>query len=162
VVDFEDDPLRARVLSMVGAVRVADTAQLHAALTPDHASAAYVRQVVMELFDGGVVGRVPRGPAWVWHLTEVGRRAVVEAGAPERRRAATGEAALRSGLAAHALTVTATAIEFGRVRVGPDHGLGGGGGSGWRTPRSMSEPARGRRPRTMLHSILTAMCHRCP
>jgi hypothetical protein len=96
VVDFEDDPLRARVLSMPGAARVADTAQSHAALTPDHASAAYVRQVVMELFDGGLVGRVPRGRAWVWHLTELGWRALVEAEAPERRRAATGEASPRT------------------------------------------------------------------
>lgn len=119
MVEFEDDPLRARVLSMLGAVRVADTAQLYAALTSDHASAAYVRRVVMELFDGGLVGRVRRGRAWVWHLTESGRRALVEAGAPERRRASTGEAALRSGLAAHSLTVTATAIEFAR------HGWGG-------------------------------------
>ncbi|MFE3199167.1 hypothetical protein [Embleya sp. NPDC059237] len=38
VFEFEDDPLRARVLSMPGAVRVADTAQLHLALTPDLAS----------------------------------------------------------------------------------------------------------------------------
>ncbi|MGW9210977.1 replication-relaxation family protein [Embleya sp. NPDC055664] len=112
--EFEDDPLRARVLSMLGAVRVADTAQLHRALTPHLTSPAYVRRVVMQLLHADLVGRVPRGRAWVWHLTETGRRALVEAGAPERRRAATGEAALRSGLAAHALTVTATAIEFAR------------------------------------------------
>jgi protein involved in plasmid replication-relaxation len=87
VVEFEDDPLRARVLSMLGAVRVADTAQLHAALTSGNASAACVRRVVMELFEGGLVGRVARGPAWVWHLTELGRRAA-RAGHSARRTSA--------------------------------------------------------------------------
>ncbi|MFI1585659.1 replication-relaxation family protein [Embleya sp. NPDC020630] len=119
-----DRGIRGRSVAGAGAVdakrgRVADTAQLRLALTPHLASPAYVRRVVMQLLDADLVGRVPRGRTWVWHLTQTGRRALVEAGAPERRRAATGEAALRSGLAAHALTVTATAIEFAR------HGWGG-------------------------------------
>jgi hypothetical protein len=86
--------------SMLGAVPVADAAQLHAALTSDLASAACVRRVVMELFDVGLVGRVRRGWAWVWHLTEVGRRARADRdGHGDRVRPA---------------------------RVGRDHGLGDG------------------------------------
>ncbi|MGW9508961.1 hypothetical protein, partial [Embleya sp. NPDC055610] len=64
----------------------------------------------------------------MWHPTEAGRRALIEAGAPERRRAATGEAALRNGLAARAHR-DGDRDRVRPARVGVDHGLGGGGGA---------------------------------
>ncbi|MET7305427.1 replication-relaxation family protein, partial [Embleya sp. NPDC005575] len=95
--------LRGRVLAALGCVRVATLAQLHALLTPDHASTAYLRRVTLAQEERGLVARVRHGRADVWHLTRAGQAAITASGAPHRPRAATGAAALRGGVAGRAL-----------------------------------------------------------
>ncbi|MGW1666951.1 hypothetical protein, partial [Streptomyces microflavus] len=58
--------LRGRVLAALGCVRVATLAQLHALLTPDHASTAYLRRVTLAQEERGLVARVRHGRADVW------------------------------------------------------------------------------------------------
>ncbi|MFJ8746170.1 replication-relaxation family protein [Embleya sp. NPDC127516] len=112
-------------MAALGCVRVATLAQLRELLTPGHASTAYVRRVTLTQEERGLVARVRHGRTDVWHLTRAGQATITASGAPHRPRAATGEAALRGGLAAHALalalavTVTVTAAACVRHRAGP-------------------------------------------
>lgn len=106
---------------MLGALRVATTAQAKALVTPEAASAGYVRRALRVLAADGLVQgtMVGRSHEYVWYLTSAGVRAwAIAEGRDIPRRPPVSAAMVAAAMLQHALAVTATASAFTKAGVG--------------------------------------------
>jgi len=106
---------------MLGALHAATTDQARALVTPEAASAGYVRRALRVLAADGLVQGTPVGRSHehVWYLTSAGVQAwAIAEGRDIPRRPPIRPAMVAAAMLEHALAVTATAAAFTAAGVG--------------------------------------------